>query len=1227
MGPRSMREGIRRAHEFLCECLRCQEANPDGKFVPWRTLSNHSSKISNNLSVQGQQGPAYERARTCFEKRREDLEKLMLDPAAVFETVRRRPTSEYSVPQQPQAANGTLHSHPSSSPTSSPSSSALNTSSSSRTDNTATDEPVTSALYENTSSSNVSSTNHETSFNHYESETGGGGSYEEEEILDNSSSSVPPGQDEITRDEVRAEPSTTGGVDESMLANSIDLDLDRETREQGDLTEDGIRFLADEVDDPRLPGFLAALETRQADKDKDEDDDEDDNEDDNEDEQVLDETNPNSQNSPPLSASPNLPSTSPQPPRIARTTPQYTPGPKPILPPSPPPTLTADERLSLKLRYDNLKRGSTQSAYTDNIKIWKEEADRDVLSLHEVDKLSRKLSGVGELRVDICPNGCMAYAGPHKDKTFCDQERKVTLLDENGVVIKTAKGKPKKKTVICKRSRYKTRGSTDPVLSIPYFSIVDRMRALFNREDTARALRSLGERIRKSQEFRNREGGDGRPQAYNDFGDGDHLNKLFETPNLSDLFEDVRTTFFNFSTDGAIVKLGREGDMWSIEITITNLPIEMGRYQREFQWTSTLIPAPLPPVDLESFFYPPHDELQKARIGYWFWDAAAKEYFLWKGASLLLLADQMGMVKLSGMIGSRGYSPCWFCSIVRCYANSSKSGVYCPLHTVKLSLTEKEELNHDREDYDANKLPMRTPASLRQTAYQFIRSPKDRVQVSRQTGVSRISLFMRSPLYLHPSSTPSDISHLFFEDTGKSYWELLVKSHITSVGLGRIRDLYETAYRGLPSSICSGKARSIVDFFNTGYKMWEMVVWIVWFSIPMLYEAEVDDKVIEVWGRFVALVVKVLDRSSLTPARVEEIRSIAIEHAEEFEKHFVNGVLANVQLVTISFHFLLHLADNITWHGHPSLYSQFPMERKLGWLKRLIRQFSNEYRTLELELSRHLYRDAVIFKFPNFFPPLTPECRSPPALLFKTAIWKTGNTTVPDPYWTLMEQLVQQWIQRHLTTSQDSTPSFLNSFRLKTRNYSRIFASLTLPNGAVVRSLRGSRKVDGREGYHVLGNDPGGGNFFATVISFIELQLPTTSISAAPSNPSPSISKTTYHLKPGHSFYRLALVFRYSSISQHFSNNQSHLLAHAQIAPFVGSENRTIELLPVERIKEVVGVLELRRRKRIYLFQRSSIVSSHIPSSQLDGEVLVEDDEGEEEEEEEGEGEIGEGDV
>lgn len=48
------------------------------------------------------------------------------------------------------------------------------------------------------------------------------------------------------------------------------------------------------------------------------------------------------------------------------------------------------------------------------------------------------------------------------------------------------------------------------------------------------------------------------------------------------------------------------------------------------------------------------------------------------------------------MIGSRGYSPCWFCEIVRCYANTGKTGMYCPLHTVKLSIPEKEELNHVR---------------------------------------------------------------------------------------------------------------------------------------------------------------------------------------------------------------------------------------------------------------------------------------------------------------------------------------------------------------------------------------------------------------------------------------------------------------------------------------------------------------------------------------------------
>jgi len=276
------------------------------------------------------------------------------------------------------------------------------------------------------------------------------------------------------------------------------------------------------VDDPRLQEFIEALDTLDVEDDEDED--------------VLNETNEirasslqHSQQPPPPSTFSNTPPTDSQSASTTTKPASYSPGPKPLFPPSPLPDITDDERLSLKLRFDNLKRGSTQAAYNDNIKTWKEEGGRNVLSIHAVDKLAKSLSGVREVKVDICPNGCMAYAGPHKDKTFCDQERKATLLDANGVVVKTASGNPKKKTVICNRSRYKSRGSDEPVRSIIYFSLVDRMRYLFKRKDTALGLRSLGERLRRSNQFRHRAGGDERPAAYDDFGDGDHLNTLFES--------------------------------------------------------------------------------------------------------------------------------------------------------------------------------------------------------------------------------------------------------------------------------------------------------------------------------------------------------------------------------------------------------------------------------------------------------------------------------------------------------------------------------------------------------------------------------------------------------------------------------------------------------------------------------------------------------------------------
>ncbi|GAA5829273.1 hypothetical protein JCM5353_001642 [Sporobolomyces roseus] len=846
--------------------------------------------------------------------------------------------------------------------------------------------------------------------------------------------------------------------------------------------------------------------------------------------------------------------------------------------------LTAEERLSLKLRSNNLKHGSTQGAYESEAKTWREEGKREVLSLHRVDRLAQELSGVEEKKIDICPNGCMAYAGPvNSKKEYCDQRRRKTAIDENGVPLKTSEGNVIKIWEVCKLSRYKSADKKEAALSISAFSLVSRMRVLFQDRNLAHGLRSLGLRRRAAKKAREKEGGNGRPDSYDDFGDGDHIYKLSQE--VPELFEDDRTTFFNISTDGAILKLGSDGDFWSIEATIANLPVEMGRYQKEFQWTYLIIPAKLPPVDLESFFYPLVEELDAAAMGYYFWDAYSQEWFLWRGAWLLLLADQMGMVKLSGMNGSRGHLPCWFCHIIRCHASNSKRGTYVPLRTLRKHMPDETELNHEREDtYDGYNLPMRSTESLRETAFKLAITVDKAglAQISRDTGISKLTLFMATLLYLHPSSTPTDIAHLLLEDTGKTYWtEILMGGDdkaLSEVGIGRIGDMYQTAYQGLPSSICSSRPRSIIDYFNTSFKMWEMVVFIVWFSIPMLFEAGLPKSTLEVYAKFVLLVTKVLDRDSMTPARVDEIRHIAVAPPEAFEQVFVEDKLDKVSLVTISFHFLLHLPDNITWHGHPLLYSQFPMERRLGWLKRLVRQRTFEYRTLEKEVGRHIHFDFVQRQYPHIFPPITTSSKSVAHYLMKTRLWKGGKRGVKvDRYWGESERLVKEWISMNLRPDQSSTSP--NNFNLSTRNMSRLYSSLALPNGSIIRSIRGSKKnnTSQRQGYHILVQAPGQDMVFGSVVGFIELQLPSDWLAAPPSLPSPPSS-----LPPTQSIYKLAFIYSYGVLENHFKTSFDPLLAQSSLAPFVETSSRTFKILPVEHIRELVGVLEIRRHRSLF---------------------------------------------
>ncbi|CAD6944574.1 unnamed protein product, partial [Tilletia controversa] len=134
--------------------------------------------------------------------------------------------------------------------------------------------------------------------------------------------------------------------------------------------------------------------------------------------------------------------------------------------------------------------------------------------------------------------------------------------------------------------------------------------------------------------------------VFQDWPDGEIHQHLLETG----LFDDPRYDLFMLSTDGAQMLNKADSDGWIVLLIPLNTPLS-SRFKRSSTFVSTIIPGPKSPGDIESFLWPIMQELARAALGYWIWDEAKQEWFLWRAWLVAGCADQPGSTKINGMTG------------------------------------------------------------------------------------------------------------------------------------------------------------------------------------------------------------------------------------------------------------------------------------------------------------------------------------------------------------------------------------------------------------------------------------------------------------------------------------------------------------------------------------------------------------------------------------------------
>jgi len=93
-----------------------------------------------------------------------------------------------------------------------------------------------------------------------------------------------------------------------------------------------------------------------------------------------------------------------------------------------------DIKLSIK-QFLSLSNASEDAYESTRQNIMERFPDCQMLSLHEVERLVANLSGIVPIMHDMCPNSCMAYTGPWKDREdcpMCGEQRYKPVLGPRG---------------------------------------------------------------------------------------------------------------------------------------------------------------------------------------------------------------------------------------------------------------------------------------------------------------------------------------------------------------------------------------------------------------------------------------------------------------------------------------------------------------------------------------------------------------------------------------------------------------------------------------------------------------------------------------------------------------------------------------------------------------------------------------------------------------------------
>ncbi|KAF8809876.1 hypothetical protein BYT27DRAFT_7077462 [Phlegmacium glaucopus] len=257
---------------------------------------------------------------------------------------------------------------------------------------------------------------------------------------------------------------------------------------------------------------------------------------------------------------------------------------------------------------------------------------------------------------------------------------------------------------------------------------------------------------------------------------------------------------------------------------------------------------------------------------------------------------------------------------------------------------ENSTYNPDRPSrYDLYNLPLRTQSQYWKIIKELedAQTKKDKANIVKATGISRIPLCAASKAFIHPTFFPIDPFHLFYENEVLFIWDLwtTISDKNDPIHFHRVSEfgaLIPEAIKTLPPVFC-GPVRDPYLKRQSQYKIYEWMALLHWYIIPIGIETGMHPSVLQNFSQFVEIIEFAMTNTKRTDADLSYLQELIIKFLLGFEKLYVGNDPEKINRMRLCIFQLIHVPNHIRWNGSIRLGSQATVERSIGEIGRMIR--------------------------------------------------------------------------------------------------------------------------------------------------------------------------------------------------------------------------------------------------------------------------------------------------